>query len=80
MEDRIEESRQNLDLLESKLAQQNEENTRQIEDLKIQLRDKELEKEKCLKELGDNLKMEHRAELDNIKSRLVHLHFFKITN
>lgn len=71
MEDRIEESRKQLDMLETKLAQQNEENSRQIGDLKTQLRDKDSEKEKCLKELGDNLKMEHRAELDNIKSRLV---------
>lgn len=71
MEDRIEKSRKQLDLLKLKLAEQNKESVRQIEDLKTQLCDKELEKEKCLKELGDNLKMEHRAELDNIKSRLV---------
>lgn len=71
MEDRIEESRKQLVTLQTKFAQQNEENSRHIEDLKTQLRDKDLEKEKCLKELGDNLKMEHRAELDNIKSRLV---------
>ncbi|KAL1494677.1 hypothetical protein ABEB36_010242 [Hypothenemus hampei] len=69
MEDRIKETCKQLNLLEEKLSKQNEISTKKVEDLLQQLHEKDLEKEKCLKELSENLKLEHRAELDNIKSR-----------
>lgn len=69
MEDRIEDAHTQLATLQEKLAQQQTESTSKIDDLLRQLHEKDLDKEKSLKELGENLKMEHRAELDNIKAR-----------
>ncbi|XP_066138888.1 RB1-inducible coiled-coil protein 1 isoform X3 [Euwallacea fornicatus] len=69
MEDRIQEMYLNLASLEEKLRKQNSESANRINDLLKELREKDAEKEQCLKELSENLKMEHRAEIDNMKSR-----------
>ncbi|XP_050307450.1 RB1-inducible coiled-coil protein 1 isoform X2 [Anthonomus grandis grandis] len=64
MEDRIEDSNKRVE----GLSKQNEESSERIEELLRQLQERNLEKEKFLKEIGD-LKREHKAEFDNIKSR-----------
>lgn len=46
-----------------------EENVTELEDLQKQLQDKDIEYEKTVKEATDRLNREHKAEIENIRSR-----------
>lgn len=69
MEDRIQEANRELTRLDEKIAKLNSDIAKRNEDFFKQLREKDVDREKCVKELAETLKMEHKAELDNIKSR-----------
>ncbi|XP_030761433.1 RB1-inducible coiled-coil protein 1 isoform X2 [Sitophilus oryzae] len=69
LEDRNEEISRELAHLEEKMAQLTSDKANEIEDLCKKIREKELEKEKALKETTEFLRHEHKAEIENIKSR-----------
>lgn len=55
--------------IRTNLAKLNEEHSMQIVQLQKEITEKDLEKEKVLKETVDRLNREHKAELENIRSR-----------
>lgn len=60
---------ENLNELKDQFNNIIEENSKTVEDLQKQLQEKELEKEKSIKEVSDRLKRNHKAELESIRTR-----------
>ncbi|XP_060518721.1 RB1-inducible coiled-coil protein 1 isoform X2 [Cylas formicarius] len=69
LEATISEYQKDKSTLEENLARQVEFHNLKVDELMKLLDGKDLEKEKCMKELADTLKLEHKAEIENIKSR-----------
>ncbi|CAH1142100.1 unnamed protein product [Phyllotreta striolata] len=69
LEGEILKSCESLNELQENFNKTTEENSKTIDDLRKRLEEKEIEKEKSVKEASDNLRKTHKAELENIRAR-----------
>ncbi|KAG5869946.1 hypothetical protein JTB14_026467 [Gonioctena quinquepunctata] len=69
LESEVSKSCQDLTELRENVDKNAEEHARTIKELQRQIEDKELEKERNIKELTDRLNRDHKAEIENIRSR-----------